>query len=359
MRCYRVTAQSTWPACPQARHRPPVRRRFRPGSVTRQEETAARAAPGSAGPPENAHSNWTGSVAVGLPLRLPYADLVHAVQPPLTLLHDLRLERPGPVSRHVDLDLAGTVGQHRLGAAAVADIPAAAALASTVRCSSAASSAARSASGRLRAPGAESRRDKPERHGDHLLEGQCVVGVRVYPLRVPADRLSPAPPRPLSRGRSRIRRDRANEHPDQRRKLLKERSDAAHIPSIAAGIIAGPRRLVWQQSSPPPRRRYVGPERHPGWAGGGLSRERRITPPDRETGARVGARLALAARAGVGDDPFEGLRGPPLGPRHQGDLRPVRRVPQAGRGPRHGTHGSRRRAPGQLSETSRSASDGW
>jgi hypothetical protein len=36
--------------------------------------------------------------------------------------HSLRLKRRGPVSRHIELDGAGGVGQHRLGPGAVADI---------------------------------------------------------------------------------------------------------------------------------------------------------------------------------------------------------------------------------------------
>jgi hypothetical protein len=36
-------------------------------------------------------------------------------QPPLPLPHDLRLEGPVPVPGQLDLDLAGALGQHRLG----------------------------------------------------------------------------------------------------------------------------------------------------------------------------------------------------------------------------------------------------
>jgi hypothetical protein len=36
--------------------------------------------------------------------------------------HDLRLECPGPVYGHLDLDLTGGLGQHRLGPGAVADV---------------------------------------------------------------------------------------------------------------------------------------------------------------------------------------------------------------------------------------------
>jgi hypothetical protein len=50
-------------------------------------------------------------------------DLVDPGQPPLPLLHDLRLERPGPVPRHVDLHLAGRLGQHRLRSRAVPHVP--------------------------------------------------------------------------------------------------------------------------------------------------------------------------------------------------------------------------------------------
>ena len=43
-------------------------------------------------------------------------------QPPLTLLHDHRLERARPVPRHLNAHLTGGVGQHRLTARAVADV---------------------------------------------------------------------------------------------------------------------------------------------------------------------------------------------------------------------------------------------
>ena len=48
-------------------------------------------------------------------------DLVHAGQPPLPLLDDLRVERPVPISRHVDLDRAD-LGQNRLRPGAVAGV---------------------------------------------------------------------------------------------------------------------------------------------------------------------------------------------------------------------------------------------
>ena len=56
-------------------------------------------------------------------------DLIDPGQPPLPLLDDLRLERPGPVPRHVDPDWAAAAGQHLLGPGPVADVPAARALA--------------------------------------------------------------------------------------------------------------------------------------------------------------------------------------------------------------------------------------
>src|SRR5690348_10785341 len=43
--------------------------------------------------------------------------------PPLPLADDLRLERPRPVPRDIDADLAGGLGQHRLGPGAVAHVP--------------------------------------------------------------------------------------------------------------------------------------------------------------------------------------------------------------------------------------------
>ena len=49
-------------------------------------------------------------------------DLIDTVKPSLPLAHDLRLERPGPVTRHLDLDLPGRLGQHRLRTRAVADV---------------------------------------------------------------------------------------------------------------------------------------------------------------------------------------------------------------------------------------------
>ncbi|KDE96751.1 hypothetical protein Y900_029350 [Mycolicibacterium aromaticivorans JS19b1 = JCM 16368] len=49
-------------------------------------------------------------------------DLVHAVQATLAFLDDLRLEGRCPIARHVKFDRAGGVGQHRLGAGAVADV---------------------------------------------------------------------------------------------------------------------------------------------------------------------------------------------------------------------------------------------
>jgi hypothetical protein len=44
----------------------------------------------------------------------PKDDLVDAVQPPLPLLDDLRLERPAPVAGHLDADLAGALSQDLL-----------------------------------------------------------------------------------------------------------------------------------------------------------------------------------------------------------------------------------------------------
>jgi hypothetical protein len=49
-------------------------------------------------------------------------DLVHLGQSSLPFAHDLRLERAGPIPRHVDLDWAGVLGQHRFRPGAVADI---------------------------------------------------------------------------------------------------------------------------------------------------------------------------------------------------------------------------------------------
>ena len=50
-------------------------------------------------------------------------DLIDPGQPPLPLLDDLRLERPVPVPGHLHLDLAGALGQHRLGPGPVTDVP--------------------------------------------------------------------------------------------------------------------------------------------------------------------------------------------------------------------------------------------
>jgi hypothetical protein len=50
-------------------------------------------------------------------------DLIDPVQAPLPLLDDLRLERPVPVPGHLEPDLAGAPGQHRLGPGPVADVP--------------------------------------------------------------------------------------------------------------------------------------------------------------------------------------------------------------------------------------------
>jgi hypothetical protein len=49
-------------------------------------------------------------------------DFVDAVQAPLPLPDDLRLEGPVPVAGHVDADLAGALGQYLLGPGAVADV---------------------------------------------------------------------------------------------------------------------------------------------------------------------------------------------------------------------------------------------
>jgi len=52
--------------------------------------------------------------------------VVEAVEPRLALGDQLRLEAPGPIARHRNLDLA-LFGQHRLGARAVAAVAAPAA----------------------------------------------------------------------------------------------------------------------------------------------------------------------------------------------------------------------------------------
>ena len=62
-----------------------------------------------------------------LPGRQPFRiqrqhDLVDLSQPALPLLHDLRLERPFPIPRHLDLHLAGRVRDHRLRPGAVAHV---------------------------------------------------------------------------------------------------------------------------------------------------------------------------------------------------------------------------------------------
>ena len=49
-------------------------------------------------------------------------DLINLVQPPLSFLHDHRLERAVPVPGHVQLDVAGGMGQDRLGPGPVTDI---------------------------------------------------------------------------------------------------------------------------------------------------------------------------------------------------------------------------------------------
>jgi hypothetical protein len=49
-------------------------------------------------------------------------DLIYPGQPALPFLDDLRLERRGPIPRHVELDRTGGIGQHRLGSGAVADV---------------------------------------------------------------------------------------------------------------------------------------------------------------------------------------------------------------------------------------------
>ena len=49
--------------------------------------------------------------------------LIHTRQPPLPLPDDLRLEGPVPVPRDLDTDLAGGLGQHRLGPGAIAHVP--------------------------------------------------------------------------------------------------------------------------------------------------------------------------------------------------------------------------------------------
>jgi hypothetical protein len=58
------------------------------------------------------------------PVRQPFRrqrqdHLVHPAQPPLPLLDQLRLERPGPIARHRDLDRS-RLGDHRLGPVPVA-----------------------------------------------------------------------------------------------------------------------------------------------------------------------------------------------------------------------------------------------
>jgi hypothetical protein len=50
-------------------------------------------------------------------------DLIDTGQPPLPLAHDLRLECPGPVPRHLQLHLAAGLGQHRLRPGTVAHVP--------------------------------------------------------------------------------------------------------------------------------------------------------------------------------------------------------------------------------------------
>ena len=49
-------------------------------------------------------------------------DLIDPGQPALPLLHDHRLEGAVPVPGHLDLDLPGGLGQHRLGPGPVADV---------------------------------------------------------------------------------------------------------------------------------------------------------------------------------------------------------------------------------------------
>jgi hypothetical protein len=53
-------------------------------------------------------------------------DLIDAIQTPMPLAHDRRLERAIPITRHLDLDRAD-LGQHRLGPGAVAGVAAVAA----------------------------------------------------------------------------------------------------------------------------------------------------------------------------------------------------------------------------------------
>jgi hypothetical protein len=56
-----------------------------------------------------------GNLAPGQPVRVQRQhDLVDIGQPPLSFLDDLRLERAFPIPWHVDDDLAGGIGDHRL-----------------------------------------------------------------------------------------------------------------------------------------------------------------------------------------------------------------------------------------------------
>jgi hypothetical protein len=48
--------------------------------------------------------------------------LVDPRQAPLPLAHDLRIEDAGPITRHIDLDPTGGLGQHRLGPGAVPNV---------------------------------------------------------------------------------------------------------------------------------------------------------------------------------------------------------------------------------------------
>jgi len=86
--------------------------------------------PGQGGDPRAGQpSRWTniGKVRRDLPGRQPAGveadhDLVDPTQPALALLHQLRLERAVAVARDVDVDLAATVGQHRLRPLPVAGV---------------------------------------------------------------------------------------------------------------------------------------------------------------------------------------------------------------------------------------------
>src|SRR5512133_1234561 len=49
-------------------------------------------------------------------------DLIDAAQPSLPLLDYLWFEAAGTIARHLDIDLPGGLGQHRLGPGTVADV---------------------------------------------------------------------------------------------------------------------------------------------------------------------------------------------------------------------------------------------